>query len=181
MNRAAVRGFGFADPEQIIGERINFPNNQNYEVVGVVDDFLQSGMHSAVEPISIQLDSTDGGSFISVNVSGNVVSLIEVLEKEYKQLFPKTPFEYRFLDQSYREQYEADLKFQQIFNFFTLVAIFIACLGLLGLSAFFVNQRKKEISIRKVLGASKGLVLKLLLKEYWQLIAIAATLSIPLA
>ena len=107
--------------------------------------------------------------------------MIASISEEYNDQFPRTPFEYEYLDQSYQAQYEADQKFQQIFNFFTSIAILIACLGLFGLSMFMVVQKRKEVSIRKVLGASQLGLVNRLLREYWQLIGLAMIVSIPVS
>jgi putative ABC transport system permease protein len=103
------------------------------------------------------------------------------VEKTYKSYFPGSPFQYVFLDEFYAAQYKADLQFNTILWSFTILAIVVACLGLLGLSAFTLSKKSKEISIRKVLGASAGQIVSLVTKEYFGLILIACVLALPLA
>jgi|GEM_PF-188850 len=182
VNLKAVKNLGFNQANEIIGEEITFhPNQGTFEVIGVMDNFFQNGMHSPIEPMSFQLDSTYGGGFISVKVNGNIEQTISYLEEQYQFLFPKIPFNYFFLDDSYEAQYQADRLFQSVFNIFTFVSIIIACLGLFGLSTFFAIQKQKEVSVRKVLGAKSFGILRLLLQEYGKLMAMAAILGLPLA
>ncbi len=181
VNTTAAKNLGFDEPEQILGETLRLMPSIRLEVIGVVADYIQNDMHSAIAPMLIQLDSTESGYFVSVKFNGDPKSLLTELDTEYSRLFPRNPFVYQFLDQSYQSQYEADQKFQQIFNFFTSIAILIACLGLFGLSMFMVVQKRKEVSIRKVLGASQLGLVSRLLKEYWQLIGLAMIVSIPVS
>jgi putative ABC transport system permease protein len=112
----------------------------------------------------------------AVNVSQSVNSLKQV----WTRFFPKDPFDYFFLDESFGQQYKADLLFGKVFGMFAFLAILIACFGLLGLSAYNVLQRTKEISIRKVLGASVNSILVLLSKDFLRLILISFFLAIPI-
>ncbi|MBK7871965.1 MAG: FtsX-like permease family protein [Saprospiraceae bacterium] len=103
------------------------------------------------------------------------------MKKVWKSYFPGSPFQTFFLDEFYNAQYKADQQFNTILWSFTLLAIVVACLGLLGLSAFTLSKKSKEISIRKVLGASAGQIVSLVTKEYLALILIASVLALPLA
>ena len=102
-------------------------------------------------------------------------------EQEWKEVFPGNPFAYFFLDEHYNKQYQADQQFGNVFGIFSGLAIFIACLGLFGLSSLNAIQRTKEIGIRKVLGASLIGLLKLITKDYVALISVAIILSVPLS
>lgn len=182
LNRKGAQSLGFSNPEEILEKRVLFPGNQQFRVIGVVENFYQNGMLTDFEPMAIQLDTLDAGNYLSVKVKKDGIrETLSAIEKEFGRIFPNSPFDYFFLDKKFNDQYNSDQKFQQIFNYFTFIAIFIACLGLLGLSSFFMSQKKKEVTVRKVLGASVTEIIKLLLKEYAWLILIAGGVSIPLA
>ena len=103
------------------------------------------------------------------------------IEKTWKSFLPETPYQFTFLDENFARLYEAEERQKTLFTIFSCLAIFIACLGLFGLSAFTISQRIKEIGIRKVLGASVSGILMLLSREYIKLILIAIAISVPLA
>ena len=102
-------------------------------------------------------------------------------QDNWKRFFPANPFEYFFLDDHFNEQYQADQRFGQVFGFFTILAMLVACLGLFGLASFMTLQRTKEIGVRKVLGASVGQILQLLYREFAILVFIAFLVATPLA
>jgi putative ABC transport system permease protein len=110
----------------------------------------------------------------------NMQASVKQVEKLYKESFPGNPFDYYFLDDSYNNQYKADQQFGKIFSLFAILAILIACLGLWGLASFTTTQKLKEISIRKVLGASVGSIMTLLSGQFMKLVLIASTLALPL-
>ena len=112
---------------------------------------------------------------------GRIAETIAQIQTEWDTFFPGNTFEYFFLDEQFDKQYKADHRFGQVFGLFTLLAIFVACLGLFGLASFTTLQRTKEIGIRKVLGASVQGILKLLYREYALLLAVAFLIAIPLA
>jgi len=112
---------------------------------------------------------------------GNISSSISKVETTWKKYFPQLPFEYKFLDEDFNSQYTADQKRGKIFAAFSILTILITCLGLLGLTAFTTQQRQKEISIRRVLGASTGEVVTMITKNYLWLALIAAAIAFPVA
>ena len=111
----------------------------------------------------------------------NIIGAVADLERMWKELVPHRPFEYAFLDQRLDQHYQAEVHIGQVFRSFSLLAIFIACLGLLGLVAYTAQQRTREIGVRKVLGASASRIVLLLLKEFVVLIAVAFVVAVPIA
>lgn len=113
--------------------------------------------------------------------TGDMAPTIAKVETTWKKYFPQLPFEYKFMDANFNSQYAADQKRGKIFTAFSILTIIITCLGLLGLTAFTTQQRQKEISIRRVLGASTGSVVSMITKNYLWLALIAAAIAFPLA
>jgi putative ABC transport system permease protein len=119
---------------------------------------------------------------ISVRITGDdVQSTVSHIGKTFSSFVPEQPFQYNFLDERYQRLYESEQKQGNIFGTFSGIAIFIACLGLFGLSAFAITQRMKEIGVRKVLGASVSSIVRLLSKDFLKLVAIAALIAFPVA
>lgn len=153
------------------------------EIVGVMKDFHYNSLHKEVRPFML-IYSNETLRFSHMILAVNDTNYSEVIEKlqsAWNQLLPDTPFDYFFLDQKVQQQYEKELVLSKVIQTFTYMTIFISCLGLLGLAAFSSEQRKKEIGIRKTLGASVGNVVLLLSKEYVRLVAIAMLISFPIA
>ena len=117
--------------------------------------------------------------FFKIKLRSNAQQTLASLKKVWSKYFPKDPFDYFFLDESFGQQYKADLLFGKVFGVFAFLAILIACFGLLGLSAYNVLQRTKEIGIRKVLGASLQSILVLLSRDFLKLIVISLLLAVP--
>ena len=113
--------------------------------------------------------------------SSNIPNTISTIETHFKSFFPNLPFQYTFLDDSYQQLYQAEANLNFLFRCFAGILFFIACLGLFGLSTFSVEQRNKEISIRKVLGADAFLIVRLLSKEFLKLVMLAILIAIPIA
>ncbi|HTD99597.1 MAG TPA: ABC transporter permease [Mucilaginibacter sp.] len=175
----AVHELGFDKPEQVIGKRIDFWGKV-YTIVGVVDNFHQQSLHDAYDALIFRcIPDVRGNVSVKVN-SANVQRTIETLRANWKTFFPGDQFDYFFLDQHFNEQYQADQRFGKVFGVFTLIAIFVACLGLFGLVSYTIVQRTKEIGIRKVLGASINSILQLLYKDFALLIVISFLVSAPL-
>jgi putative ABC transport system permease protein len=119
---------------------------------------------------------------LSVKIAGgNLAAAIATLESTWRKYFPETPFEYTFLDENFDKLYQSEQRQATIFTVFACIAIFIACLGLFGLSAFAISQRIKEIGVRIVLGASTGTIVGLLSKDFLKLVAVAAIMAFPIA
>jgi putative ABC transport system permease protein len=155
-----------------------------FDIVGVMKDFNYNSLHGEVGPFMIFYNGNSGNyfSYMTVSVSStDYKSLLSKMETVWQKNLPGVPFEYAFLDQEVQKQYEAEISLSKIINAFTIMAILISCLGLFGLAAFSAEQRRKEIGIRKVLGASVAGVVGLLSKEFVKLIGIAFILATPLS
>ncbi len=181
INEAAVRALGLHSNEDAIGKPFMYGDRKG-EIIGVINDFNFESLHQQIIPL-VLLTSTvpNGYNRISIKVSGNIPSAVAHIEKTWKTYLPETPFDYTFLDDRFADLYRAERQQEAIFSIFAGIAIFIACLGLFGLSAFTITQRVKEIGIRKVLGASIGSIAVLLSKEFLRLVAIAAVIAFPVA
>lgn len=183
INKIGMEELGYTTPDSIIGKTVTFPvGPEAFKVIGVVDDFHHRSLHTSIEPLSIQFDSLHHGGFLVVDhTDADVSGLLGNLEEKFSGTFTEVPFEYDFVDNRYKSQYEADLRFQRTFGIFTLVAVILSVIGLLSLSSYFLNRQKKSISVRKILGAGKIELMTRLLREYVQLTLIAGFISIPLA
>ncbi|MBU8922929.1 MAG: ABC transporter permease [Bacteroidales bacterium] len=181
VNEAALRLAGWDDA---IGKSIynaGDPDRVKRDVVGVIRDFHYKSLHMVIEPLFITISR---GFYRNVFVRiepGNVGETLASLEKVWKQFDPDRPFEYYFLDESFDGLYRVEEKLQKIFFNFTLLAIFIACLGLFGLASFAAEQRTREIGIRKVLGASVSGIVMLLTKEFTKWVLISNLIAWPVA
>jgi len=152
------------------------------KVIGVVKNFHFKSLNTRVEPLVVRLLKPQPYSYMFIRIRGeNVTESIKYLEKTWRDIATVFPFEYQFLDEYYDRTYRAEQRMGKLFNAFTTLAIFIACLGLLGLASFLAEQRTKEIGIRKVLGASVSNIILLLSREFVLLVAISNVLAWPLA
>ena len=180
VNEAMVKQFAWTDP---IGKRVKFPGDTsgNYlEVVGVFNDFNQKSLYNPIAPLLLFYGPN--GNVIQLKVdASSVAAAIPKVEAAWKKYFPQLPFEYKFLDEDFNSQYAADQKRGKIFAAFSILTIIITCLGLLGLTAFTTQQKQKEISIRRVMGASLLQVVTLITKNYLWLALISACVAFPVA
>ncbi len=150
-------------------------------MIGVVKDFNYISLHNTVEPLTLPFEAY-ASRYMSLKVKGeDLPATLSQIEGVWKQLAPHRLFIYSFLDEDFNKQYESDFRFRQIFTTFSVLAIFIACLGLLGLATYTAEQRTKEIGIRKVLGANIGSIVGLLSKDFIKLVLIAIVVATPLA
>lgn len=179
VNATAANLLGYEDPKEMVGTNI-FIGGRPWEVVGVLADFHQRSLKYPIEPIVFQpFYSTE--DFYSLKISPqNIEPTLVGIQETYESLFPGNPFTYFFMDERFEAQYKQDKIASTLFLFFSGLVILIACLGLLGLSAYSVLQRSKEISIRKVLGASISQIWMLLSREVMGLIIVANFLAIPI-
>jgi len=180
VNEAMAKHFGW---KEAIGKRVKFPGDtsSNYlEVVGVVKDFNQESLYNPIAPLLMFYGPN--GNMIQLKMNtGNLKTSIAQIGNTWKKYFPNLPFEYKFLDEDFNSQYAADQKRGKIFAAFSILTIIITCLGLLGLTAFTTQQRQKEISIRRVMGASIAQIVSLVTVNYLWLALIAALIAFPIA
>ncbi|HEU4553686.1 MAG TPA: ABC transporter permease [Chitinophaga sp.] len=152
------------------------------EIAGVTKDFNFNSLHSEVKPLMLRYDPGNATSNIIISAgAGDYSGLLEKIHRVWQQHFSTVPFTYAFLDDEVQHQYETEVTLSAIINLFAIVAIFISCLGLFGLSAFSAEQRNKEIGVRKVLGASLANLSFLLSKEFITLTGIAFIIAAPVA
>jgi putative ABC transport system permease protein len=181
VNEAAVKALGWKDPENAIGKDIKYGDIQG-KVIGVVKDFHFESLHQEIIPLLFAMSPIQYYNDFSVKVDGhNAASAIATLANAWHNYEPETPFDYTFLDEKFGQLYQSEQHQGSMFTIFSGIAIFIACLGLLGLSAFTITQRMKEIGVRKVLGASVPQIVKELSKDFVKLVVIAAVIAFPIA
>ena len=155
INETAVRQLGWADP---LNKRIYFGDNDSTGavVIGVVKDFHFIGLHQPIEPVIINPISGYPGNMIVARIrEGQIPDALKFAENKWREIYPEYPFIYSFLDDEFDNIYRRDQNTSLIINFFSILAIFIACLGLFSLSSHSIITRTKEIGVRKVLGASR--------------------------
>jgi putative ABC transport system permease protein len=182
LNESAVHSLGFPSADSAIGQRVGNPaiNLNRLLVVGVVADFHQEGLQKPIRPLVLWLDRDGGMSRVSIKMAGaDPAGVTSAVKRVWERDYPDFPFSYFFLDDFFDRQYAETQRFGEIFGLFAIFAIGIACFGLLGLSAFNVLQRAREISIRKVLGASIPRLIYLLTADYFFLVGIAVVIAIP--
>jgi len=180
INETAVQEFGWDDP---VGKTITelTGNGITKTVIGVVRDFHVESLHKKIEPLYIE-NEPSGFGYISIRVRPrNVSGTMDFLRKKWKEFVSSGTFDYAFLDKSFDSQCKEEERLSTIFSYFTLFAIFIACLGLFGLASFTAEQRTKEIGIRKVLGASVHGIVILLSKEFTKWVLVANIVAWPVA
>ncbi len=184
INKYTVKSLGFLNPEEAIHKKIVFkygPVERTGEVVGVVDNYHQQSLQTGFENIMLIYEDRYIANHITLNISGsNISETIAGIESQFYSLFPNDSFNFFFLDEYFNQQYKADLKFGTVCLLFSILAIFIAALGLFGLSSHMALEKVKEISIRKVLGASTFQTILLIPEKLLGLILISGTIAIPI-
>ena len=181
INQSALHQFGFTSPEAAIGQKISTPEEgYTRHIIGVVKDFHHQSLHHMPWPITLSLDTESRGFYSLKLQTEDLTSSIADIQAVFEEVFPGNVFEYFFADESFTLQYEEDQRFGHIFAGFALLALFVACLGLLGLSTLMAYQKRKEIGIRKILGASILHILSLLTKGYLSMITISVLLGAPI-
>jgi putative ABC transport system permease protein len=165
------------------GSKLLTGDERSFEVAGVMKDFNYRSLHDDINPFMVICEpKEDDIHDVIVNVSSNdYKTLLGKIETIWHKDLPLEPFEYSFLDAKVQQQYQSEITFSNIINSFTLMAILISCLGLFGLAAFSAEQRKKEIGVRKVLGASVTGIVQLLSKDFLQLVGISILIATPIA
>ncbi|MBA3673889.1 MAG: ABC transporter permease [Chitinophagaceae bacterium] len=182
INEAAVTALGLKSNEEVIGKPFRYGGREG-KLVGVFNDFHFESLHQRILPLVFFVSRNPGGyNRISMKIAGsNIPDALAHIENTWKKFLPEVPYDYKFLDDNFEKLYESERRQKIIFAVFACIAIFIACLGLFGLSAFAITQRIKEIGIRKVLGASVTNIVTLLSTDFLKLVAIAAVIAFPLA
>ena len=180
VNENMVKYFEWDNP---IGKKVKYPGDTsgNYmEVIGVVKDFNQKSLYNPIAPLLLRYRPNSNNIQLKLDAK-NITTSLASIEKTWKSIFPELPFEYTFLDQDFDSQYAADQKRGKIFTAFSILTIMITCLGLLGLIAFTTQQRQKEISIRKVMGATIQQIIPLVTNNFIVLVGISCLIAFPVA
>jgi putative ABC transport system permease protein len=179
LNESAARILGWS-PQEAIGKLMYMGGSRPGYVKGVVKDFHFKSLHEPIRPLV--LFPSDRGSHLLVKLSGDKYQeTIAGLQDKWKALVPYLPFEYQFLDEEYERMYSSERRLGMVMNLFSAVAVVLACLGLLGLSAYAARQRIKEIGVRKVLGASLPDLVLLLSGSFVKLALVAIVIALPLS
>lgn len=178
LNESAAEQLGFDSPATAVGQNILWGNP--FEVVGVTKDYHHMSLREPIKPMIFLASEADGFFTLAVDPS-QMKEAIAATEKIYESIFPGNPFSYSFMDESFAAQYEQESQLSLAFTIAGILAILISCLGLFGLAAYEVQQRTKEIGIRKVMGASTQSLLSLISKDFVILVAVAMVFAFPLA
>jgi ABC-type antimicrobial peptide transport system permease subunit len=176
INETYMHLLGFQDPEKVLNKQI-----ENVPIVGVMADFNQESLHAPVKPLAFSCEVGNSWLLHIALKPGaqNWKSTIASIEKKYKHFFPDEEFYYWFFDESIAKFYKSEENLSSLLKWATGLAIFISCMGLLGLVMYTTSQRTKEIGVRKVLGASVGNIVSILSKDFVQLVLIASFIAIP--
>ncbi len=185
INEAAMKAIGWKSAEQTVGKNFKYGFLTGH-IIGVMKDFHFESLHQTIAPlILIMPANTPNNSFynsISIKIAGsNMPSALATVRDTWQKYLADYPYQYTFLDEKFSKLYESEQKQETIFTVFACIAIFIACLGLFGLSAFAISQRVKEIGVRKVLGANVSTIVALLSKDFLKLVIVAAVIAFPIA
>jgi ABC-type antimicrobial peptide transport system permease subunit len=186
VSRKLTKTLGHDSPESALGDTFKYSDDLEFRIIGVVEDFHSVSFHYPLENVilsnfpwnihtmAIKLDG-------SRKKFSDIQSTINDIKREWDTMYPETIFDYTFLDDQIGQLYRNEQKTSQLFQIFSIVAIFIGCLGLYGLVSYMANQKVKEIGIRKVLGASIPNIIGIFSKEMFVLVLIAFAVSVPLA
>ncbi|MFC1492625.1 ABC transporter permease [candidate division KSB1 bacterium] len=186
VNETAVKAMGIVDESPIGKEMSNLPGYSSFhtekvKIIGVVKDFHSRSFHHEISPLIIMFSPYSNDN-LSIRIrEGKTAEALMFLDDIWKRFVPDYPFEYRFFDDRLNDLYSAEQRMGKLFNYFSILAIFISCLGLLGLVSFITQQRTKEIGIRKTFGASVSGILILISKEFIILIGIAVVIAAPIS
>ncbi len=176
FNEAAIKTMGIKDP---VGKTVNFYGNR--KIIGVVKNFHFESLHEGMKPFFFKMDNESGGSILVKIKKGTERATIERVQNLYKGFNPDYPFEYTFLDDDYQKLYASEATVAAISKYFAGLAVLISCLGLFGLAAFTAERRKKEIGIRKVLGASGFNIITMLSSDFNKLVITAIIIALPVS
>jgi putative ABC transport system permease protein len=182
INQEAVRQFGWEDDP--IGKKVIevYDKERNYNsVIGVIRDFHFNSLRQSIRPLKLFL-SANNNRYVSVKIQMEGLSkTLKFIEATWKHIFPEAPFDYFFLDGVFEQQYRSEASLKRLFEYFSALAVFIGCLGLLGLASYAAERRSKEIGIRKVLGASSPQIVMLLSKQFTRWVVAANLFAWPAA
>ncbi|MEZ0610847.1 ABC transporter permease [Fibrella sp. WM1] len=177
INEEAARRMGMKTP---VGQYLKFWSKPG-KIIGLVKNFHLNSLRVAIEPLILRLDTAYNSTMIVRTQPGQTDKALASMRLLAKKYNPAYPFDYKFADDSFEEQYKSETLIGKLANYFAILAIFIACLGLFGLAMFTAEQRTKEIGVRKVLGASVPSIITLLSKDFLRLVVLSILIASPLA
>lgn len=180
VNETSMRLLGFNEPEKLLGQKIDIWGSQP-EVIGVIKDYHHQSLRSRIPPVVIIFDKGITQYFsVQFDPTLPARTLIEEVKKEYLKNFPGNQFHYFFMTDYFNQQHKADDQFATLFNIVTVLTVIVACLGLFGLSSYLVLRRRKEISIRKILGASVHQIAIVVSGNFLSLVLLANLIALPI-
>lgn len=178
VNEAAVKFMGLKDP---VGEILQW-GNRSFTIIGVVKDMIMESPYQPVRPAVFHMNRDNLGiMLIRINPALDAQTALAKIEAVFKKYSPEQPFDYRFVDVEYAKKFGTEVRVGKLTGFFSLLAIFISCLGLFGMASFMAERRTKEIGVRKVLGASVFNLWTMLSKDFVMLVAVAFLIAMPMA
>ncbi len=179
VNETFVKRMAWTEP---LGKKVELgdENTLRARVIGVMKDYHQTGMYNEIESLLLIYRPLNNVVYIKL-ADNEIQNTISFIETKWKEIFPDQPFTYTFLSERFNRQFEADEKRGKIFTMFTILAILIACLGLFGLASYMVEQRTKEIGIRKVFGADESIILRLIARDFLILVTIGIAIAMPIS
>ena len=179
VNEEAVRRMGLKDP---IGKEIAIWGSKKGKIIGVLKDYHTSSLHERIDPLVLDIsENLNFGTILVRTEAGKTTQALESLAEVCASVNPSFPFLYTFMDQQYAKLYKSEQVVSKLSNVFALLAIVISCMGLLGLAMFSAEQRRKELSIRKILGATAGNIIMKFSRDFLKLVFIAMVISVPIA
>lgn len=178
LNETAIKEFGIKEP--VIGQRFTSRGDTGV-IIGVVKDFFYKSMHEKIGPVVIRNEQSYSGTYFVKTTPGKTIEAKEAAISIWKKFFPMEPFSYQFMNEEFENMYRADQKASMLVWIFSMLAIFISCMGLYGLASFTAERRSKEIGIRKVLGAGIGSIVGLISIDFLKLVLLALIIASPLA
>jgi putative ABC transport system permease protein len=179
INETAAKMLGYQTPQEAVGRNFDQWGRQG-KIIGVLKDFNYESLQQPIKPFTMRFESYGFGTISIKLSSAGLPETIKAIDDKWAQIIPNRPFEYNFLDQQFDQKYRAEEKFGNLFFNFAVLAIFISCLGLLGLASYSTIQRTREIGVRKVLGASVSNIVNLLSVDFIKLVLIAFVIAAPL-
>ena len=185
INQSTMRAQGFASAAEAVDQFLTIQHVGRVKIIGVIKDYNHKALKESIDPIIIQYQPR-GYSFYTMRLDAGddpvntIRNTIATAKEQYQAYFPGNPFDYFFLDDKFDQQYAGDQQFGRVFAVFSGLAIFIACLGLFGFVTYTAKQRTKEISVRKVLGASEDQLLLLLSKDFIKLVMYGSLIACPI-
>ncbi|MEO7991188.1 MAG: ABC transporter permease [Chryseolinea sp.] len=183
INETAAKHFGWKEDEAI-GKLMNFGERgtEPGKVIGVIKDFHFKHLHDAIDPLVMYLEPGYEGGFMALKIkSGNLKEAVTTVEQTWKNILPQHEFQYQFLDESFDKLFDQEKRLGQLFSIFSGLAIFISCLGLFGLASFTMEQNRKSVAVRKVLGASVSNIMVMMSKDFLKLVLMGMIVAGPIA